>query len=83
MNTYGIIGLSLYFILYIVFAYKTEKFLKNVLISALVGSGIYLLFHFFGGYLGFSMPLNLYSLLTSVFGGIPGVIILLLCNFVF
>lgn len=74
---------SLFFILYLYFARRSGKMVRSIVISAVVGTALYLLLHIFGKNFGFTVPLNTYNIGVSAALGTPGVVLILLYRFIF
>ncbi len=82
MKTLLICTVCLYLILYIVFAIKSGNIKKSITQSVLVGVSTLVLIHLIGGYLEFSVPLNIYTIIFSALTGLPGVILVTLIGFI-
>ncbi|MCY6356018.1 pro-sigmaK processing inhibitor BofA family protein [Clostridium sp. ZS2-4] len=54
------------------------KILCKLLINAVLGAVLLLVFNFFGGYFGFSIGINAWTALIAGFFGVPGVIFLII-----
>lgn len=57
---------------------KSQKPAKTAFFGMGSGAVFLTLLHFFGGYVGFSVPLNFFTAVLSLILGIPGVIIVAL-----
>lgn len=57
---------------------KSGKPAKTAFLGMSSGAAFLTLLHFFGGYVGFSVPLNFFTAVLSLTLGIPGVIIVAL-----
>lgn len=54
------------------------KIIWKLLVNAVIGAVVLLIFNFFGGIVGFTIPISPVSALVAGILGIPGVIILVL-----
>ena len=61
---------------------KSHHFIKSFIFSAVTGVGALLAVHFTSLMTGFSLPVNIVSLLVSGFGGMPGVIGMAVIKFI-
>jgi len=77
-----IIGIILLFLLARVFLVPI-KIILRLLYNALLGGIILLLINFVGGIFAFHIPLNFITALLTGFLGIPGIILLVILNFLF
>ena len=59
------------------------RFLFKVLINACLGFVILFVVNFLGGFIGISLPINTVNALVAGFLGVPGVILLVLIQFLF
>lgn len=59
---------------------KSAKPAKTAFFGMSSGAVFLTLLHFFGGYVGFSVPLNFFTAVLSLILGIPGVIIVALMS---
>ncbi len=76
------IVLVLYFLFYLIFSYKTGKFVNTVFKIGVIGISVLAIIHLFGGYLGFKVPLNIYTIGISAVMGLPGVLFVLIIPFI-
>ena len=60
---------------------KSGKPVKTAFLGMSSGAAFLILLHFFGGYVGFSVPLNFFTAVLSLVLGIPGVIIVALMGY--
>ena len=74
---------SIYLLCYLIFATLTKRFIKTVLITALIGVTSLFLVKYIGGYFNISLPINIYTLTLCGFTGLPGVVLMLLLNIIF
>ena len=70
----------LYLCALLILSLKSKKPFKTLLITCGSGLLVLLLIHFTEPYIGFHLPLNLYTVGGSLALGIPGVICFLLMN---
>lgn len=75
--------LSLYSIIYLFFSKATGKFFKSIIYTAIFGVIALIITNFIGIRFQFNCPINTYTLSISALLGVPGVIFLLICNFIF
>lgn len=75
--------ISIYLIMYFSFAKATGRFFKTIFYTAILGVLSLISINLIGGFLGFNCPINTYTLSFCSVLGMPGVIFLLLCNFIF
>ena len=59
------------------------RLLFKLLINACLGFGILFVVNFFGEFIGVSLPINTVNALIAGFLGVPGVILLVLVQFLF
>ena len=59
---------------------KRKSTIKSVLFGMVSGGTALISLHYFGGYIGFSPPLNLFNTMVSLLLGIPGVALILISN---
>ena len=71
---------ALIFILILFTMYKSGHFFRCLFISILQGSGALFAVNFIGGFINLHLALNIFSICTSVFCGIPGVVLLVVCD---
>ncbi len=76
MKTLIIVVAVVYLVLYVLFAARSGQFKKSIVRTALAGVGILILLHLVGGYFGFMIPLNIYTVTFSALTGLPGVILI-------
>ena len=74
---------GVYLLCYLILAALTKRFLKTIIITAVIGISALLILKFSGVYLGISVPINVYTLWLCGFTGLPGVILLLILNIIF
>lgn len=70
-KTVGIIFLILYSFLYLRFLIKTEKPIKQFFVNSLVSGWFWVVLNLTAFLTKLYLPLNLYTLLSVGFGGIP------------
>lgn len=78
-----IAALVIYGILFLVFSLLEKRPVYTILLFMLIGVVSMLVINIISGFTGINIPLNLYTLLTSAFGGVPGVVTLLLLKIIF
>ena len=78
-----IAALVIYGILFLVFSLLEKRQVYTILLFMLIGVVSMLVINIISGFTGINIPLNLYTLLTSAFGGVPGVVTLLLLKIIF
>ena len=78
-----IAALVIYGILFLVFSLLEKRPVYTILLFMLVGVISMLVINITSSFTGIYIPLNLYTLLTSAFGGVPGVVTLLLLKIIF
>lgn len=59
---------------------KSRHFVKAVLFSVVSGLAALFAVNFVGNFIGVHIPLNWFSALAGVLGGVPGIIFLLVCE---
>lgn len=57
------------------------KYLMRLIVNGIIGGILLLLFNYFGGFVGLYLPINVVTALIAGFLGIPGVILLVLLDF--
>lgn len=62
---------------------KRKSTIKSALFGMLSGGAALILLHYFGGYIGFSPPLNLFNTMVSLLLGIPGLTLIVIANYFF
>lgn len=68
----------------LIYYLRGEKPVRSAVLGMGSGAVFLLLLHFFGDYVGFSVPMNFFTAFISLILGIPGVMILaLLIRFIF
>ena len=72
-----------YLLCFIIFSALTKRFFKTVIITALIGVLTLIITKIFGGYFGFYVPINIYTLGVCGFTGLPGVFLILILNIIF
>ena len=77
VKIFCIILLVIYAVILFVFAYKSGRFFKTLLTSALIGVLTMLIVNISARFTGVSLPVNLYTVLSSSCLGLPGVLGLL------
>lgn len=77
----SVLGLTLLFIFF--FAIKSRKFFKTIFLNAILGILAVAVLNLTSGFSGVYIPLNYYSAGTSAVLGLPGVLGLLVANFIF
>lgn len=75
--------LLIYLVIYFYFAAKTKKFFKSISLVAIIGVLSLVILHLLEPIINIKLPLNIYTLSLSVLTGIPGVIFILISNFLF
>ncbi|MDR0914923.1 MAG: pro-sigmaK processing inhibitor BofA family protein [Oscillospiraceae bacterium] len=80
--------LIILFACFIVFAVlhtisKSKKPFKRAMLSMILGFAVLLAVVLTGGLTGLKLPFSMLSILVSVVGGVPGVVLLVLLQFVF
>lgn len=60
--------------------YKSGHICKSFFTSLLQGISALFAVNFIGGFINVHLALNLFSIATSIIGGLPGVIFLLVCD---
>ncbi len=71
-------------VIMLIYYLRGEKPVRSAAFGMGSGAVFLLLLHFFGDYVGFSVPLNYFTAFVSLILGIPGVMILaLLIRFIF
>ncbi len=58
------------------------RLLVKILVSSFVGLLLLVVFNFFGGMLDFTIPVNIVTVILAGFGGIPGLILLILVQII-
>ena len=76
------IYVALALILVIIFftMYKSGHFFRCIFASLFQGLSAFFAVNFIGGFINLHIPLNIFSICTSVTAGIPGVIVLVVCD---
>ena len=59
------------------------KWIFKLALNALLGFVVLFIFNFFGDFIGLSVPITLVSALITGFFGVPGVVFLILYQFLF
>lgn len=77
IKIFSIILVCLYLLLLFIFAKKSGSFLRTLLLSALSGLLTMAVINILSGYTGVTLPVNLYTVLSSTALGVPGVLGLL------
>lgn len=72
----------IYVIILFCIAFLGKNSLKYILINAALGLTVLISLSLLSGVTGFTMPINIYSLTVSGFGGVPGIIMLLLLKLI-
>ena len=83
MNIFFISSAVVYLLLYLIYSARTGHFRKTIFRTALIGIVLLIALHFLGEYLGFTIPLNSYTISFSAVTGLPGVVLISLLNFIF
>ena len=78
-----LIFIILYTLLLLFFSLRTKRFLFSILLNALSGVILMTVINLLRKYLGFNIPINEFTAITSAAFGIPGVSALLLINIIF
>ncbi len=81
-----VLGLSVscvYLILFLYFSINSGNFKKSVINCVVSGVILLVMFHISGSFLGFIVPLNIYTLIFSALTGAPGVVFISLTGFLF
>ena len=73
LKTAFIIFAAVYALAFLVFAFKTGKALKSIIINAALGLGAFITLNLLSSYTGVGLGVNPWSLLCSASAGIPGV----------
>lgn len=71
---------SIYFLIIIVAMIKSKRFIKLFLLTVLQGLCSLFAVNLLGQYITIHIPVNVWSLGISSIGGIPGVVLMLLCD---
>lgn len=58
------------------------RFLVKILVNSLVGLLLLVIFNFFGSMMDFIIPVNIVTILLAGFGGIPGLILLIIVQII-
>lgn len=69
--------------MYFIFAKSSGNFFKNIFCTAILGIISLVGTNLIGGRFGFNCPINIYTISFCSLLGVPGVIFLLICNFIF
>jgi inhibitor of the pro-sigma K processing machinery len=77
----AVLLLLLIIILLVQLILKPVKLLWKIIFNSLIGLGLLMLFNYAAGFIGFSLPINIITILIAGFLGVPG-IILLLCFYI-
>ena len=83
MKSLFLVILVAYLFFYIVFAIKSGEFKKSVMRTCFLGPVLLIGLHILGCYLGFKLPLNIFTISFSAFTGLPGVLLIALLDFIF
>ncbi len=75
--------LTVYLIAYLIFAKASGSFFKSIIYTAVLGVISLVALNFLGSRVGFNCPINIYTISLCSLLGVPGVIFLLICNFIF
>lgn len=59
------------------------KFVLKLIYSALIGGIVLVIINYFGGYFGFHLPFNVLTAFVVGFLGLPGIVLLVLLNYIF
>ena len=81
---YGIIYKAVWVILgiiMIVYYAKRKHTVSSALFGMTSGAAALVLLHYFGGYIGYAPPLNLFNTAVSLVLGIPGAVLVTAVNF--
>ena len=73
----------IYIFFYVVFAIKSGEFKKSIMRTCFLGPLLLIGLHILGCYLGFNLPLNIFTISFSAFTGLPGVLLFSLLDFFF
>ena len=68
-------------IIMIVYYAKRKHTVSSALIGMTSGAAALVLLHYFGGYIGYAPPLNLFNTAVSLVLGIPGAVLVTAVNF--
>lgn len=86
MNFFNYIAIAFFVISVLIvlfFAIRTKKFLKTLIISALIGISTLLILHFTSKLTGFSVEITPFTLGTAGIFGLSGVIAIVICKMIF
>ena len=83
MKIFFLIISFIYLFLYLILAAKTNKFKKTIFGTTVIGVALLVAVHISGCYLGFMVPLNLYTVSFSALTGLPGVVLISVLPFIF
>lgn len=59
---------------------KRKNTVKSAFFGMISGGIVLMLMHYYGNYIGFSPPLNLFNTMVSLVLGVPGVILIAAVN---
>lgn len=59
------------------------RFILKLIYNALIGGIVLVIINYFGGYFGFHLPFNILTAFLVGFLGLPGIILLILLNYIF
>lgn len=77
---YFAVGIILLFLVVKILAWPI-KILWKLVVNGVLGAVLLIIVNFLGGYLGFSIGINIWTALIAGFFGVPGVIFLLIFKF--
>lgn len=70
-------------VLLLLFYIRQRHRIRTFLLGSISGVSVLVLLHFYGGFIGFTPPLNAFNLIFSAILGIPGVVLLFLSELFF
>lgn len=59
------------------------RFILKLVYNALIGGIVLVIINYLGGYFGFHLPFNILTAFLVGFLGLPGIILLILLNYIF